>query len=85
MRPIGGGLDARRRRKHTIDALVDEYVRWREECIRVHRAYDVWAIAPAHERWLAHAAYGAALDREGEAAASYERSIREAGPAMSAR
>jgi hypothetical protein len=81
MRPIGEAFDARRRRKHTIDALVDEYVRWREECLMVHRAYDFWLVAPARERPLAHAAYVAALDREGEAAASYERSVQHAGAA----
>jgi hypothetical protein len=80
MGPIGAAFDQRRRRKNTIDALVDEYVRWREECVMVHHAYDFWTIAPPRERRLAHAAYLAALDREGEAAANYERRIHQAVP-----
>lgn len=44
----------------------------------VHRAYDLWTIAPRRERRLAHAAYVAALDREGEAAANYERRLQQA-------
>jgi hypothetical protein len=78
MKPIGDALGARRRRKSTIDNLVNEYVRWREECLMVHRAYDFWLVAPSSERSLAHAAYLAALDREDEAAAHYERSIQHA-------
>jgi hypothetical protein len=78
VKPIGSSFESRRKRSRTIDLLVDEYVRWREECVLVHRAYDAWTGAPAHERRLAHAAYTAALDREGEAAAGYERSIRQA-------
>jgi hypothetical protein len=77
MRPIGAAFEGRRRRRNTVDTLVDEYVRWREECITVHCAYDIWTLAPPGERALAHAAYQAALDREGQAAANYERSIRQ--------
>jgi hypothetical protein len=61
-----------------VDNLVDEYVRWREECLTVRRAYDFWRVAPPPERPLAHAAYLAALDREGEAAATYERCVQHA-------
>jgi hypothetical protein len=78
MRPIGAAFEQRRRRQNTIDALVDEYVRWREHCLMVRRAYDIWAIAPVSERGLAHAAYVAALDREGDAAANYQRRTRDA-------
>jgi hypothetical protein len=78
MNPIGAAFEQRRRRRNTIDAVVDEYVRWREACLTVRRAYDSWAIARPIERRLAHAAYVAALDREGEAAASYERRIEDA-------
>jgi hypothetical protein len=78
MKPIGATFESRRRRRNTLDALVDEYVRWREECVMVHRAYDLWTIAPRRERRLAHAAYVAALDREGEAAANYERRLQQA-------
>jgi hypothetical protein len=78
MKPIGAGIESRRHYKQNVDALVDEYVRWREESLMVHRAYDLWLTAPPRERWLAHAAYSAALDREGEAAASYQRHLEQA-------
>jgi hypothetical protein len=78
MNPIGAAFDQRRRRRNTIDAVVDEYVRWREACLAVRGAYDSWAIARPSERRLAHAAYVGALDREEEAAANYERRIEDA-------
>jgi hypothetical protein len=78
MRPIGAAFDSRRRQRNTLDALVDDYVRWREECAIVHSAYDLWTVSPPRRQRLAHAAYVAALDREGEAAAHYERRIQQA-------
>jgi hypothetical protein len=78
MRPIRVAFDSRRRQRETIDAVVNEYARWREECAIVHSAYDLWTASPPRRRRLAHAAYVAALDREGEAAAHYERRIRQA-------
>jgi hypothetical protein len=78
MNPIGAAFEQRRRRRNTVDVMVDDYVRWREACLTVRRAYDSWAVARPSERRLAHAAYVAALDREGEAAASYARRVGDA-------
>ena len=58
-----------------IDQAMERYVEWREECAAVQDAYTNWASAPAGEVDLPYAAYGAALDREQSAAASYSRAI----------
>ena len=48
------------------------YARWREASLGVTQAYRSWAVAPGGERFLAHAAYLAALDREEGAASAYQ-------------
>jgi hypothetical protein len=50
--------------RQTVDDAVLAYVEWREECIQVWNAYRWLARAPAEDARRAHAAYGAALDRE---------------------
>jgi hypothetical protein len=57
--------------RRAVDALLERYVAWREECETVWLAYQRWVDADRHERWLAHAGYLAALDREERAARSY--------------
>jgi hypothetical protein len=57
--------------RRAVDALLDRYVAWREECETVWHAYQRWVGAERHERWLAHAGYLAALDREECAARIY--------------
>jgi hypothetical protein len=54
-----------------IDALIDSYVEWREECETVETAYERWGDSERSERSLAYVAYRAALDREEKAAAVY--------------
>jgi hypothetical protein len=54
-----------------VDALLERYVDWREECETVWQAYQRWADAERHERRVAHAGYLAALDREESAAHRY--------------
>jgi hypothetical protein len=57
------------------------YVEWRLACLAVWRAYREWGNAPKADSSLAHAAYGAALDREHAAAGAYARLVRSAsGP-----
>jgi len=68
------------------DAVIDLYVRWREECVALHAAYDRWIGAQREDRPSAYAAYNAALDREERAGDVYAELIRsvapsEAGPA----
>jgi hypothetical protein len=57
------------------------YIEWRLACLAVWTAYRGWANAPKADASLAHAAYGAALDREHAAAGAYARLVRSAsGP-----
>ena len=62
-------------RPELIDALMEAYVEWREECATLQRAYDRWTSFPAWERELAFAAYTAALDREQQASIVYSNWI----------
>jgi hypothetical protein len=58
-------------------ALEDEYANWRKETEAVAESYRSWTRAPRDERWLAHAAYLAALDREEHAACAYRRLVEQ--------
>jgi hypothetical protein len=58
-------------RDSRIDALIDSYVEWREECETVETAYERWTQSERSEHGLAYTAYRAALDREEKAAAIY--------------
>jgi hypothetical protein len=62
------------------DALIDLYVRWREECLSVQAAYERWREAQGPDRPAAFAAYSAALDREERASDVYAELIRRAAP-----
>jgi hypothetical protein len=53
------------------------YASWRAASRGVAEAYRSWAAAPRAERWLAHAAYLAALDREENAARAYQRRVEQ--------
>ena len=67
-----------------IDALMDGYVGWREECAAVEEAYRDWLAAGRENRSSAFAAYSAALDREEHAAARYRRLVEDAESHVSA-
>ena len=62
---------------HLVDALIEHYVSWREECAAVASSYENWSRAESGDRALAFSAYVAALDREELAAASYRDVIAE--------
>jgi hypothetical protein len=70
-----GSPFARARRKREIDALMDQYVSWREACAVVAAAYQTWRTAEPKERELAFTRYSAALDREEEAATAYQVAV----------
>jgi hypothetical protein len=55
-----------------VDACIDSYIEWREECENLAGAYDRWAGSRRRDRRLAFPAYRAALDREEKAALVYE-------------
>jgi hypothetical protein len=63
------------RRRWSIDALLEVYVCWREECHAVRKAYEGWVEAGRDQRRLAYAGYIAALDREEHAARAYAAQI----------
>jgi hypothetical protein len=61
----------RRLHRHIVEAAVDAYVDWREECLAVQDAYDRWTHAPIPDARWAFVAYRAALDREERASEAY--------------
>ena len=73
----GGPPSGRGHLIHLVDALIEHYVSWREECAAVASSYENWNRAESGDRVLAFSAYVAALDREELAAASYRRLIAE--------
>jgi hypothetical protein len=60
------------------DAVEDGYATWREESGAVADSYRSWNCADRDERWLAYAAYVAALDREECAATAYRHLVQQA-------
>jgi hypothetical protein len=61
-----------------IDAMMDRYVSWREECAAVEKSYRDWLGARREDRTVAFAVYAAALDREEYAASAYRRLVEDA-------
>lgn len=61
------------------------YANWRQASDGVADAYRGWAIAPCGERFLAHAAYLAALEREEHAAWAYQELVEQSRSAADAR
>jgi hypothetical protein len=53
------------------------YASWRGASVAVTQAYRAWAAAPRGQRFLAHAAYLAALEREECAASAYQALIEQ--------
>jgi hypothetical protein len=58
-----------------VDATLDAYIEWREECDAVGVAYRSWSAASADDSPLAFAVYVAALDREQRASNAYARLV----------
>ena len=54
------------------------YASWRDASDGVAEAYRSWAAAPRRVRWLAHAAYLTALEREEHAARAYQGRVEQA-------
>jgi hypothetical protein len=70
--------------KQLVDAAVDAYVEWREECVAVWDAWGRWKIAPLADARLAFAAYTTALELEQRASAVYARATARVGPLVTA-
>jgi hypothetical protein len=67
------------RQADVVDAAVEAYVHWREECADARDAYLRWESAEKGDRVLAFSAYTAALDREETAASIYSEAMRRLG------
>lgn len=63
--------------RQRTQALEDEYANWRKESEAVAESYRSWGRAPRDERWMAYAAYEAALDREELAAGAYRLLVEQ--------
>jgi hypothetical protein len=57
------------------DALIDNYVSWRDESCAVAETYRAWNAAGRGERGVAFARYAAALQREENAASEWRRAV----------
>jgi|SRR5580704_566314 hypothetical protein len=78
---MAGGMSGepiviRSARNRALDEVMDAYVEWRQECIRVWEAYQRWRTAVRGDAALAFQVYRAALDGEERAAEVYGRQIR---------
>jgi hypothetical protein len=62
-----------------VDAAVEAYVHWREECAAARDAYRRWSSVEKADRMLAFCAYTAALDREETAARIYAEAMKRLG------
>ena len=65
----------RDRRPELTDQLIELYCDWRMRCEQVHATYERFTMAPKASRFLAFAAYEAALDQEECAADAYAGQI----------
>ena len=66
---------AEERRRRYVDELIDDYVSWREACAAVAASYENWECSERRDKKLAFGVYVAALDREEQAAAAYQRAV----------
>jgi hypothetical protein len=65
-----------------VDAMLEVYVSWREECVAVAAAYDAWSCAEHRDKARAFGAYLAALGREHLTATSYRRFAEQVAQAQ---
>ena len=67
--PFGG------RRRQYVDDMMDDYVSWRDACAAVAVSYEDWKCSDRPDDKLAFSVYVAALNREEQAAAAYQRAV----------
>jgi hypothetical protein len=72
-------LAATSRLRPLVDAAMDAYLDWREECFAVSDAYGWWTAADPADAALAFRGYVAALDREERASEVYADLILRVG------
>ncbi|MFZ0972294.1 MAG: hypothetical protein WAN22_08715 [Solirubrobacteraceae bacterium] len=64
------------KRSELTDQLIERYCDWRMRCDEVHATYEHFTTSPKADRFVAFAAYEAALDQEECAADAYAGQIR---------
>jgi hypothetical protein len=75
----GGG------RTEIVDEMIDDYVGWRRACAAVAVSYENWRCSDRPDEKLAFSVYVAALDREEQAAAAYQRGVAQVATALARR
>jgi hypothetical protein len=68
-------------RRQYVDEMMDDYVSWRDACAAVTVSYENWKCSDSADERVAFSVYLAALDREEQAAAAYERAIAQVATA----
>jgi hypothetical protein len=68
-------------RRQFVDEMMDDYVSWREACAAVAASYENWECSERRDKKLAFGVYVAALDREEQAAAAYQRAVAQVAAA----
>jgi hypothetical protein len=66
-------------RRQVVDAAVDAYLDWRDDCVLLEAAYSAWADAGRTDRALRFDVYQRALDREECTASAYAALIQSVG------
>lgn len=61
--------------------MMDDYVSWRDACAVVAVSYEHWKCSDRSNKKLAFSVYVAALDREEQAAAAYQRAVAQVATA----
>jgi hypothetical protein len=72
-------------RREIVDEMIDDYVSWREASAAVVVSYRNWTSSDRRDEKLAFSVYGAALDREEQAAAAYQRAVAQVATALAGR
>jgi hypothetical protein len=67
------------RRRRLVNAAMDAYLDWRDQCAAVSDAYRRWADAEQADVASAWRAYETALDREEHASALYDEVVQRIG------
>ena len=65
--------------------MIDDYVSWREACAAVAVSYETWTCSDRPDEKLAFCVYVAALDREEQAAAAYQRALAQVATVLAGR
>jgi len=69
----------RSQRRRLLNATLDAYAGWRDQCSAVDVAYCHWADARGNDAAVWYSAYSAALNGEERASEHYARLIRRLG------